>query len=42
MKPANTWKGPDTVVEGLEEFDAPETPVVTECAPVSSLQRPGF
>ena len=42
MKPVNTWKGPVTVVEGFEEFVAPETPVVTEGAAVSSLQRPGF
>ena len=33
---SNTWNGP--VVEGLEEFVAAETLVVTEGAPVSSLQ----
>ena len=36
---SNTWNGP--VVEGLEEFVAAETLVVTEGAPVSSLERPG-
>ena len=33
-----TCRGP-ALVEGLEEFVAPETPVATEGAPVSSLQR---